>query len=127
MPDSVDNFCEGILALDRKIRFAGVAGSRGRLLGYAYRKGLAALLTKEESEISVLQSFVRMDSRATLERKLGRTVYAYALYEKVKRVTIPIRGQSRITHIFMMSFDLDADHEGIVLEKVLPRLDGLFS
>ncbi|WP_415283153.1 hypothetical protein [Candidatus Nitrososphaera sp. FF02] len=70
MPDTVDNFCEGILALDRKIRFAGVAGSRGRLLGYAYRKGLAALLTKEESEISVLQSFVRMDSRATLERKL---------------------------------------------------------
>lgn len=126
MPDTVDVFCKGILDLDPGIRFAGVASNRGRLIGSAYRKGLLPLLTKEESELSVLQSFMRMNTRAVLENKLGRTLYAYALYEKVKRVTIPVRGSSKITHIFMVSFDLDTPHEKIVIEQILPRLGTLF-
>lgn len=127
MPGTVDDFCRAILDIDGKIRFAGVASSHGRLIGYAYRKDLQPLLTKEESEISVVQSFIRMDSRTKLEGKLGKTVYAYALYDKVKRVTIPVRGGAKITHVFMASFDLDCDHEKMVLQEILPRLDGLFN
>lgn len=126
MPGTVDEFCRGILDIDKKIRFAGVASNHGRLIGYAYRKDLRPLLTKEESEISVVQSFIRMDSRVKLEHKLGKTVYAYALYDKVKRVTIPVRSEGKITHIFMVSFDLDCDHEKIVIQKILPGLAGLF-
>lgn len=126
MPGTVDEFCRGVLDLDRRIRFAGVASNHGRLIGYAYRKNLQPLLTKEESEISVVQSFIRMDSRAKLEHKLGKTVYAYALYGNVKRATVPVRSGAKITHIFMASFDLDCDHEKIVMQEILSSLDCLF-
>ncbi|AIF83762.1 hypothetical protein NTE_01701 [Candidatus Nitrososphaera evergladensis SR1] len=127
MPSTVDDFCQRILEIDRGIRFAGIASSSGRLIGFAYRKGLKPLLTKEESETAVLQSLMRMNMRATLEPKLGRTIYAYTLYGKVKRATIPIRESSRITHIFMISFDLGIKHEPIIRDRIIPRLDELFS
>ncbi|UVS69533.1 hypothetical protein NWT39_01810 [Nitrososphaera viennensis] len=127
MPGAVDDFCQRILEIDRGIRFAGIASSNGRLIGFAYRKGLKPLLTKEESEVSVLQSLMRMNMRTTFEPELGKTLYAYTLYGKVKRATIPIRESSKITHIFMVSFDLGVKHEPIILDHIIPRLDGLFS
>ena len=56
-----------------------------------------------------------------MEQKLGRTVYAFAMYEKVKRATIPIKDNG----ILMLSFDIGADHEPIIVDKIVPRLKAL--
>lgn len=122
---TVNDFCTNILRLDRGIRFVGVANREGKLIAHAYRKGIVPLLTPRETEVSVLQSFIRMGTRATLEQKIGDTVYSFTMYKKVKRVTIPLRDSSRITHIFMVSFDLDVDHEPIIIRKMIPELDNL--
>lgn len=122
---TVNDFCSSMLRLDRGIRFVGVADREGRLIGHAYRKGIVPLLTPKETEISVLQSFIRMGTRATLEQKLGDTVYSFTMYRKVKRVTIPLRNSSKITHIFMVSFDVEVNHEPIVLNGILPELENL--
>lgn len=127
MSGTVDDFCQRILEIDKNIRFAGVASNNGRLISFAYRKDPKPLLTKDESEVSVLQSFMRMNMRAVFEPKLGRTLYAYALYGKVKRETIPIRKSSKITHILMMSFNFEVRHEPIILVQIMPWLDRLFS
>ncbi|NWG37248.1 MAG: hypothetical protein HXY31_06530 [Nitrososphaera sp.] len=111
--------------MDRGIRFVGVANREGKLIAHAYRKGIVPLLTPQETEVSVLQSFIRMGTRATLEQKIGETVYAFTMYRKVKRVTIPLRNSSKITHIFMVSFDLDVDHEPIIINKIIPELENL--
>ena len=81
---------------------------------------MTPLLTKEESELSALPSIVRMGTRETLEEKIGKTIYAFALYEKVKRATIPIYDNS--DYILMVSFDIEAKHEAIILNKILPLL-----
>jgi hypothetical protein len=70
-----------MLGLDRGIRFVGVADTEGRLVGHAYRKGIVPLLTPKETEVSVLQSFIRMSTRTTLEQKLGGTVRLYDVQE----------------------------------------------
>lgn len=79
---TISDFCANMLKLNKGIRFAGVADRDGRLIGHAYRKGIVPLLTPKEAEISVLQSFIRMGTRATLEQKLGDTVYSFTLYKK---------------------------------------------
>lgn len=112
--------CAQVLALDGSIRFAGLANMLGKIIASEYRKGTVPLLTKEESELSVTQSILRMGTRSTLEVKLGRTVYAFALYEKVKRATIPLHDPEK--HFLMVSFDVDADHEQIIMNKILPLL-----
>jgi hypothetical protein len=122
---TISDFCSSILTLNKGIRFAGIANREGQLIAYAYRKGIVPLLTPRETEISVLQSFIRMGTRTTLEQKLGDTVYAFTMYKKVKRVTIPIRNSSQVTHIFMVSFDVEVEHEPIILNKIIPELEKL--
>jgi hypothetical protein len=107
--------CSRILEADPYVRFAGIADRLGKLVASEYRKDVKPLLTKEESELSVTQSILGMGTRSTLEGKLGPTIFAFALYERVKRATIPMRDHS--SHYLMVSFDVEADHEGIILEK----------
>ena len=123
MAGSVDDFCAKLLALDKGIRFVGVANKDGNLVGRAVRKGLVPLLNSKETKMMLLQSVIRMGTRTTLEQKVGDTVYAFAMYKKVKRATIPIRNTSTITHLLLVSFDIETDHEKIILGKILPELD----
>jgi hypothetical protein len=110
------NLCKQILQLDKTIRFVGIASIEGKLIAQEYREGLQSFLTKEESELSVMQSIIRMGTRKVLEEKVGKTIYAFALYEKVKRATMPLGDGS----ILMASFDIEANHEDIILNKILP-------
>jgi hypothetical protein len=110
------NLCKQILQLDKTIRFVGIASIEGKLIAQEYREGVQSFLTKEESELSALQSIIRMGTRKALEEKVGKTIYAFALYEKVKRASMPL-GDS---NILMVSFDIEANHEDIILNKILP-------
>jgi hypothetical protein len=113
-----EDICKQILGLDKAIRFAGIASIEGKLIAQEYREGLESLLTKEESELSVMQSIIRMGTRKVLEEKIGKTIYAFALYEKVKRATMPLGDNN----ILMVSFDIEANHEHIILNKILPLI-----
>ncbi|MEM2140549.1 hypothetical protein [Nitrososphaera sp.] len=118
IPVNAARLCGEILDLDEGIRFAGIATKFGKVVASIYREGLDPLLTRQESELSVTQSIIRMGTRQTLEQKLGKTVYAFAMYEKVKRATIPMRDPE--SHILMVSFDNRSDHERLILEKIIP-------
>jgi hypothetical protein len=115
-----DALCLKILDIDPKVRFASVADHLGRIVASQYRKNVKPLLTKEESELSVTQSILRMGTRSVFENKLGPTIFAFAMYERVKRATIPIRDPD--SHCLMVSFDVEAEHEKIILQKIIPLL-----
>ena len=116
MGEQERNLCKQILQLDKTIRFVGIASIEGKLIAQEYREWVQSFLTKEESELSVLQSIIRTGTRKVLEEKVGKTIYAFALYEKVKRASMPL-GDS---NILMVSFDIEANHEDIILNKILP-------
>jgi hypothetical protein len=61
-----------------------------------------------------------MNLRYDMQYILGKPIYSFTLYEKVKRVTIPLYDNDY--QILMMSFDLEGSHEFNVLEKVLTLL-----
>ena len=109
-----DNFCKQILELDKTIRFVGIADISTELVMSEYRKGVTPLLPGKESEMSLFQSVMRMESREGEEEKLGKTIYAFTVYEKVKRATIPLHDNYKL----MISFDISADHESII-SKIL--------
>ena len=115
----LNDLCKRILQLDNSIRFAGIANMKGKVVAEAYREGLSPLLTKQETELSGLQAIVKMATRRAFEeKKLGKTIYAFALYEKLKRATIPLMDEN--DNILLISFELQADHENIILHKILP-------
>jgi hypothetical protein len=115
------------LELNNGIRFAGIADKKAQLVGHAYRNGLRPLLTPKETEISVLQSVIRNGTRTTFEKKLGKTVFSYMVYEKVKRVTIPMKSGSDHLFILVVSFDPDVHAEPIVVHEIMPLLNELLA
>lgn len=115
------DLCKQIFAFDKSIRFAGVADRYGTTILTEYRKTSTPLLSKQESALSIIQASIRMGSRKTLQPKLGKIVYAFTFHEKVKRATIPLINDSYL----MVSFDVDANHDSIIMKKILPLLTKL--
>jgi hypothetical protein len=92
----------------------------GRLAGSKIRQGLKPLLTDDQLESNVIKSALRMKTREDYEASLGKIIYTFALYEKVKRASIAL--DSSHYSLLLVSFDIQADHERIILTKILPSL-----
>jgi hypothetical protein len=112
------NVCRKIIDMDNKIRFAGIPNKFGKQIVVEYRKGLDSLLTDNESELYAIETVIRMNTRKDFESKLGKPIYSFTLYEKLKRVTIPL--DNKDYPILMVSFDIEADDESIILKKIIP-------
>jgi hypothetical protein len=112
------NVCKNIIEMDNKIRFAGIPNKFGKQIVVEYRKGLDPLLTDSESELYAIETVIRMNTRKDFESKLGKPIYSFTMYEKLKRVTIPLDNNDY--PILMVSFDIEADEESIILKKIIP-------
>ncbi|MGB7558291.1 MAG: hypothetical protein WBM37_07190, partial [Nitrososphaeraceae archaeon] len=110
-----------IIELDDTIRFAGIPNKFGKQIVVAYREGLNPLLTDNESELYAIETVIRMNTRKDFESKLGKPIYSFTLYEKLKRVTISL--DSKDYPILMVSFDIHADHETTILKKIIPFVE----
>ena len=120
-PENLQNLCNDILESDSSIRFIGISDKMGKLVISSYRAGLNPLLTPYEIEMSAIESALRMKTRKDFESKLGKPVYTFTLYQKIKRVTVSLENEE--FPILMASFDLEADHDNIIENKLLPLIN----
>ena len=112
--------CNQVLELDISIRFAGIANNMGTLIAYKLRKGLVPMLDEGELRNSIMKTVLRMKTREDYESKLGDVIYTFALYKRVKRASIPLDHPDLA--VLTMSFDMAADQDSIIMDKVLPVL-----
>ena len=112
--------CNQVLELDISIRFVGIANNMGTLIAYRLRKGLVPLLDEGELQNSIMKTVLRMKTREDYESKLGDVIYTFALYKRVKRASIPL--DHRDLAILTLSFDMAADQDSIIMDKILPVL-----
>lgn len=123
--EDLRRLCSQILDSDGSIRFVGIPNKMGRQIVSSFKNNLTLLLTPEEIEMFAIESVLRMNTRKDFELKLGKPIYSFTLYEKVKRATITL--ESEEYPILMMSFDIQADHDYIIMNKIIPiiRKEGL--
>lgn len=130
------DICIQILEIDNSIRFAGFANNMGTVIAAQHRQALMSvekekekeksLLTKDELELSVIESVLRMLTRKDMMSKLGKPIYSFTLYEKVRRATILLdnSNNSGCPPILMVSFDNHDSSgpypESIILRGILP-------
>jgi hypothetical protein len=93
----------------------GVSNKMGKQIISSYRPGLNPLLTPYEIEMYAIESVLRMKTRKDFESKLGKPIYAFTLYQKLKRVTVPMENEEY--PIIMVSFDLESDHDNIITRR----------
>ena len=118
--EDLQGLCNRILESDRYIRFVGISNKMGNQIISRYRSGLTPLLTPQEIEMYALQSVLRMNTRKDYESKLGKPIYSFTLYQKIKRVTVTL--ENREYPILLASFDIEADHENVIVNKILPMI-----
>jgi hypothetical protein len=114
------SLCNRILESDSSIRFVGVPNKMGKQIVSSYRAGLVPLLTPWDIENLAMKSVLRMNTRKDFESKLGKPIYSFTKYQKIKRVTITLENEEY--PILMASFDIEADHESIIVNKILPMI-----
>jgi hypothetical protein len=102
----------------------GIPNKMGKLVVSRYREGLIPIITEQEIEILAIESVLRMNTRKDFESKFGRPIYSFTLYEKVKRATISLQDNLEDYPILMVSFDREADHDTIIMKKILPIIKG---
>ena len=107
-----EKICDDILECDKKIRYVGVY-DYGELYD-KMKEGLQSHLSREETEMSLSQAVYRWSTRKKTSEKIGKPIFALAKYEKIFRITIPIRGAGLI----LVSTELDVDVNDIV-DKIL--------
>lgn len=121
--ENLQGLCNDILESDRSIRFVGIANKMGKQIISSYRAGLNPLLTPHEIEMNAIEAVLRMKTRKDFESKLGKRIYTFTLYQKIKRVTVSLENDEY--PILMASFDLEADHDNIIQNKILPLVNDL--
>lgn len=144
------DICNQILEIDKSIRFAGFANKMGTIIAARHRAYLQndsleapisvekereqPLLTEDELKLSAIESALRMVTRKDMMSKLGKPIYSFTLYEKVKRATILLQNSNNNSdspHILMVSFDNKkgavAYQESLILNGILPFVSYYFS
>nr|AFK24876.1 hypothetical protein Josef01_05d18_28 [uncultured archaeon] len=115
-------FCDKVIALDKSIRFAGIADEDGKLMATAERKGLKPLLTPEERAQYAITAATRQYTRLRWEYLLGKINYATSHYAKLTRATIPIADEnSRLSYVLLLSFDVETENvHDVIMKKIIP-------
>jgi len=107
-----NSLTKDIMNLDNKVRFAAVCDDSGEIKYSGQREGIPNLLSPEETKRSNIQALARWSLRNSLAAKIGKGQYAMAVYEKIKRITIPLEND----HLLLVTLEIDSDHEKIINE-----------
>ena len=123
--DSFTRICKEMIALNKSIRFVGVANHLGTLLTTSYRNGLTPLMTREETKHYALQAVLRAAIREDFVSKLGRLKHSIGTYDKLIRATVPIMTEDNLQAKFflLLSFDIGTDVRAIIENELLPYID----
>jgi hypothetical protein len=131
---SYHQLCLDIISLDSTIESAVIATMQGGIVAAGQKSKVKALLTREESELSIMQSLIRMSTRKALEEKLGNAMYSMTTYQNAKRATVTIYGKESSDRgngialgkgILVLLFNKAAEPERIIVTKIIPHLQGV--
>ena len=107
-----DEFYEEILNIDKSIHYAVIMSKNGEKIYGGYRKGMTPILTEDELKMVHFYAVQRWDTRKNIEHRIGKTKYAMAEYEKMKRMSFPINDK----YLLMAHTEIQNDHQKIISE-----------
>lgn len=103
-----------ILAIDENIRFAAISDLEGNALATKSREGANLYLSPEETKDTLKHAASAWKSRMKHYDKVGKGLYTIAVYEKLRRATIPLPNGN----ILLVTID-NAGGQKQIIDKVL--------
>lgn len=103
-----------ILDLDENIRFVAISDMNGNPLATKHKENTELYLSLDESKETLKHAAVAWKSRMKHYDKIGRGLYTLAVYEKLRRVTIPLKSD----HLLLVTIDNKGGQKQII-DKIL--------
>jgi hypothetical protein len=116
------NFCREIVKKHYFIRSAAIADNVGHFMATACRQRLIPLMTREDSSRAAAQAAIRAATRNKFKSKIGDLQFSLSRYEKVVRATVPIKNGEKTKFLLLLTFDIEAEAESIILKRILPYI-----
>lgn len=82
--------CDSVLAIDSKIRFAGVINERGRLVAGGMRPNVEPLESEKDDEMIFMELALRVKMRKEFDKQLGCVNFAMASRERALAISVPL-------------------------------------
>src|ERR687889_2746236 len=101
-----------IMNIDTKIRLVTICDINGKVMFSDHRQGVKNLLSPEESKESLELAVNSWKTRTKLAPKIGKGKYVLAVYEKIKRITMPLGDDDH--HLLYITTEVQADHSNII-------------
>ncbi|KAG2478434.1 MAG: hypothetical protein NPMRTH1_510001 [Nitrosopumilales archaeon] len=80
-----------ILEANKNIRYACICDSDGKILWNSRRNDIQSLISLEDTKASLKMALENWKKRDNITAKIGKGKYSIVGYEKLKRVTVPMR------------------------------------
>ncbi len=116
--ETYDELYESILSLDPKVRFVAILNLQGKLVHKGHRREIQSYLNSLDQMTSVQHALESWHLRSQYVEQIGLTKYAMAIYEKIRRYTVPI-GQ---THLLYITTEPEISHEAF-MQSVLKSVE----
>jgi len=114
------NFCREIVNRHYFIRSAAIADNVGHIMATACRQHFMPLMTQEDSARAAAQAAIRAATRNKFKTKIGELQFSLSRYEKLVRATVPIKNGEKIKFLLLLTFDIEAEADSIILKRILP-------
>jgi hypothetical protein len=105
--------CKSVMAIDPKIRFAGVINERGRLVAGGMKGNVDALESEKDDEMIFMELALRVKMRKEFDKQLGPVNFAMASRERALAISVIINDD-----ILYVVSEPDADY-GILPKKII--------
>lgn len=101
--DDEGKICNMLMEANKYVRYAAVCDPEGKILWQSFRDGIDKILTLDETKAFLKRAIDNWKVREGLSPKIGKGRYAIVGYEKIKRITIPLKN----SHLLFASVEGD--------------------
>ena len=109
-----DRLFTDVMKIDSTIRYVAIQNHDGEKICGGFRKNVIPMLSNDELKMMHYYASQRWHTRKNIEHKIGKTKYAMAEYDKLKRITFPIDEK----YLLILTTEINTDHTRVI-NKVL--------
>lgn len=109
---------EKIMGIDENLRFGTICDMDARPVATVRKEGVETFLTPEDTQDTLEHAVAAWKSRMKHYDKIGAGLYTMAVYEKLRRVTFPLRDG----HMMLVTIDNRGGMQ--IVSRILNELYG---
>ena len=114
----LDKILENVMHTDKQIRYATIFDNAGNEIMTSIREGVEPFLNEVDTKETLHYAANAWKIRRTFEPKVGKGRYVLAVYEKLRRLTMPLGDK----YLLMVTWGIEGGSA-----QIIEHLENMFS